>query len=76
MNKFGSVNEEGFQTLRSIILLKGREVVSDRRWLAAKHVTNFFEARKSVRKCYYVPHLAVSQFFGRQELIADLQTFL
>ncbi|KAF2186326.1 hypothetical protein K469DRAFT_573776, partial [Zopfia rhizophila CBS 207.26] len=25
---------------------------------------------------YYVPHIAVSRFFGRQELIASLQTFL
>ena len=44
--------------------------------LAVKCITDRLQVRKSISEHYCVPRIAVPRFFGRQQLIEELQTFL
>ncbi|KAF2807747.1 uncharacterized protein BDZ99DRAFT_420245 [Mytilinidion resinicola] len=68
MNKFGRPTEEDFETVRDVI----------KNMLEASYGLLLARSTSSELICelYCVPHLAVPRFFGRQQLIEELQTFL
>ncbi|KAI9776725.1 MAG: hypothetical protein M1816_005096 [Peltula sp. TS41687] len=68
MNKFGKPTEEDFETVR--------EVVEKMAGAAHGLVLARSQSKESTPKFYHVPHIAVSRFFGRQELVEELQAFL